>query len=248
MRKIVLVASERREFDGILRHLGSGEAVESPLRYARRIRGGEIEWLLCADGQGAKAAQRACSWVPQTDDLFAMGSVGYCGGTKPHWRVGDVLLAAEVIDSLSKESFSCWVPDLNGQNLPPAKILTVNRVIRQAAEKRKFGESDVDAVEMEAASVARAARAMGVSFFALKAVSDTCLEDLVFDFDRARRGDGSIRVGSVVAQALSRPWDRIPRLGSLARAAKQASESLGVALAALLPSGVELETVHHGNS
>lgn len=247
MKRIALIASQKGEFTGIHRHFGAGEVLSSPVRYARRVNAGDVEWLLLADGQGIRAAERACSAIPQSGSLFAIGSVGYCGGTLPHWKRGDVLLGSEVADRGSGERFPCWMPERNGAP-PSGRILTVERVIGAASEKRGFGESGVDAVEMEASAVARFALQNGLRFFALKAVSDVAEEDLEIDFNRAAREDGSVDAGSILMQALHRPWRRLPRLMRLASAAKLSAENLGVALATLFPGSGENRRGAHGNS
>lgn len=248
MKRIALVASQKGEFAGFLRRFGPGEALESPLRYARRICADGIEWLLYADGQGVRSAERACAAIPECETLFALGSIGYCGGARPHWKRGDVLLASEVQDSRSGERFACWMPSEGDGGPPVGRILTVERVIGEALEKCRLGEGGVDAVEMEASAVARFAQERGLRFFSLKAVSDPCDEDLAIDFHRATREDGSMRVGLILAQALHRPWHRLPRLSRLASAAKLSSENLGAALAALFPANVENGRGGHGNS
>lgn len=247
MKRIALVASRKSEFTGFHRRFGAGEALPCPVRYARRVNARDVEWLLLADGQGMRAAERACAAIPQPEGLFALGSAGYCGGTQPRWKRGDVLLGSEVEDRSSGERFPCWMPERNGAP-PSGRILTVERVIGAASEKRGFGESGVDAVEMEAAAVARFALQNGLRFFALKAVSDISGEDLEIDFNRATREDGSVHAGSILMQALYRPWHRLPRLIQLASAAKLSSENLGVALATLFPVNGENRRGAHGNS
>lgn len=248
MKRIALIASQRSEFAGIHRHFGAGEAMPGFLRYARRIQGAGVEWLLLADGQGASAAERACAAIPEPDRLFALGSIGYCGGTQPRWRRGDVMLASEVADWRSGERFPCWMPPDADGIAPAGRILTVERVIGAAEEKRGFGETGVDAVEMEASAVARFASAEGLRFFSLKSVSDLCDEDLEIDFNRATREDGSVRIASILSQALYRPWSRLPHLARLAGAAKLSSENLGNALAALFPANGDNGRDAHGDS
>jgi nucleoside phosphorylase len=246
MKRVALVASEKREFDGVLRRFGPGTAAELPVAYSRRLVAGEAEWLLVADGQGAKAAVRACAAIPEWERLDAVGSIGFAGGLRPEWQLGDVVWGAEVRDRVSGEVFSCWIPE--GVSARAGCVLSAERVIRHAAEKQRLGAEGADVVEMEAAAVARAwrERAPGRArprFFVVKAVSDTCDEDLVFDFDRARRPNGSIRAASVLAQALHRPLVRLPQLSKLARAARLASDQLGAALAAVF-STVRGEGAH----
>lgn len=235
MRRIAVIASDRQELGGVLKRAGEGEPLHLPVRFSRRVvaeapETEPTEWLLVADGIGAAAADRACAAIPDPDALDAVVSVGYCGATREGWKVGDVLAGRKVTHEATGEEFPCTIPAAGDAPLPEGVILSVDRVIRFAEEKQRIGERGVDAVEMEAAAVARFARRRGLPFLALKAVSDTCHEDLPIDFDRARRADGSVRIGSILAQTLSRPWTRIPSLSRLARSARLASASLGEAI------------------
>ena len=243
MKRIALVASEKREFDGLRRRLGGGAAAGLPVKFSWRLREGDTEWLLLADGQGVKAAARACAAISSWKTLHAVGSIGYAGGLRPAWRVGAVLWGSEVQDRLTGEVFPCWIPQRVPEGVPEAstgpsgRVLTAERVIRHAAEKQRLGAEGADIVEMEAAAVARAVQELGeggtvTRFFVVKAITDSCDEDLAFDFDRARRLDGSIRAGSVLVQAFHQPLVRLPQLGKLARAARLASDNLGAALVA----------------
>lgn len=235
MPRVAVIASHRREFDGILRRASAGRKLPLSLAFARAVTWsapgkGDTEWLLLAEGIGAAAATRACAAIADPSTLDAIWSIGYCGATHPRWQQGDVLAATNVKHAASGETFPCALPVSPGRTVSPAFILSVDHIVRFATEKHLIGEGGVDAVEMEAAAVARFARRHGLPFVALKAVSDTCEEDLPVDFNRARRADGEIRVPSVLAQALSRPWSGIPGLRNLARASRIASESLGEAM------------------
>ncbi len=235
MPRVAVIASHRREFDGILRRAGTGRALPLSLGFARSLSWpvpgrGEVEWLLLADGIGAVAATRACSAVPEPGALDAILSIGYCGATNPRWQCGDVLAARRVKQASSGEDFLCILPASSGCDMAPAMVLSVDHIVRFATEKHQIGQDGVDAIEMEAAAVARFARNHQLPFAAIKSVSDTCEEDLPIDFDRARRADGGIRVQSILAQALSRPWTRLPRLRNLARASRLASDTLGEAM------------------
>lgn len=235
MRQVAVIASDRREFDGIRSRAGAGTALDLPLRFARSLRWhtpawGDTEWLLLADGIGAASAQRACAAIPNPSQLHAILSIGYCGATLPRWKAGDLLVASKVTHAASGEDFSCIIPNLVSSPLPTGVILSVDRVVRLASEKHQIGAQGVDALEMEAAAVARFARQCGLPFLAVKAVSDTCDEDLPIDFEIARRGDGSVRIGSLLAQTLARPLTCIPGLGKLAKSARLASNTLGDAM------------------
>lgn len=235
MPVVALIASHRREFDGILRRVGSGQVLPLGLHFARAFHRhlsglGETRWLLLADGIGAAAATRACAAIPQPATLDAIFSVGHCGATRPAWRHGDVLTASQLTHDASGETFPCIPATSSTRPVSPAALLTVDHIVRFAAEKHHIGVRGFDAVEMEAAAVARFARQHRIPFLVLKSVSDTCEEDLPIDLERARRPGGGLRIHSVLAQALSRPWTGIPGLRRLAHAAHLASDSLGEAI------------------
>jgi nucleoside phosphorylase len=233
MRRIVAIASEEREFHGLLRMAERNEPVLSKLRFARRIvlNGNDsepCEWLLLADGMGMRAATRACAEIQQPESLTAIVSIGYCGATNDRWKTGDVLAATEVRRASTAERYPCVVPTLRDDAQPPQGVLlTVDRIVRFAADKHRIGEDGVDAVEMEAAAVARFANENGVPFAALKAVSDTVHEDMPVNFSKAQRPDGTLRMTSVLAQAVARPLTSLPALRRLEKAARLCSQRLG---------------------
>ena len=112
MRRVAVVASQRREFDGILRRAGAGRAVASPLRFARTLTWetptlGAAEWLLLADGMGAGAASRACASIADPGSLDAVLSIGYCGATQPQWKRGDLLAASLLRHGPTGAEFAC---------------------------------------------------------------------------------------------------------------------------------------------
>ncbi len=234
-QRVAMIASHRREFDGILRRAGAGRPLALPLAFARSIHWhspgrGPTEWLLLAAGVGAEAATRACAVIPDPSKLDAIWSIGYCGATQPYLRIGDLVAASEVWQASSGKRFACLLPSATARQIVSGVVLTVDHIVRFAAEKHQIGEAGVDAVEMEAAAVAQFAAYHGVPFLALKAVSDTSEEDMPIDFNRARLANGAISTQSILAQALTRPWSTLPGLRHLAQSARSASESLGEAM------------------
>jgi hypothetical protein len=67
---------------------------------------------------------------------------------------------------------------------------------------------------MEAFEVAAQAEKLGVPFFCVRVVSDDAETELGFDFDRARRPDGTVSGAAVVAQAGLSParWRKLLEL------------------------------------
>jgi adenosylhomocysteine nucleosidase len=105
-------------------------------------------------------------------------------------------------------------------------VISLDRVVRTADEKRRLHARGFLAVEMEAAAVAERAARWGVPFYCLRAVTDTAQQDLMIDLNAARDDQGQIRDGRVVVEALRRPWS-LPELFILWRRSHVAAESIG---------------------
>ena len=112
-------------------------------------------------------------------------SIGWAGATSPHVRAGDILHIDIVIDAKTGERFftdkskalaldeadKAYVQQ--EQPYQPPQILVTVAQPAGAIEKKRLGVSYYAlAVDMEAAAVARLARARGLPFSAIKAVSD----------------------------------------------------------------------------
>ena len=118
-------------------------------------------------GVGPAAARQAAEAVTRRDPPTGLVFAGFCGALRPGLAVGDVVVAAEVVDEAGG-FFACT--DV-GQGR--TRLLTADRLIGDPAEKQALGWRHVaDAVDMESAAVAAVCRARGVPFLAVRAVSD----------------------------------------------------------------------------
>jgi len=206
-RTWLLVAAEKREFDGILQRFGASSNWDWPAEFAREARFGGDRFLLAANGPGPRLAARALEKRIAVDGII---STGFCGALDSALRVGDIVLG---------RSESC-----------PAgvEILSMDRVITTAKERRELRESTgAAAVEMESAAVARKAAEWGVPFRCIRAVSDSAAEDLPLDFNLYRDEEGRFSRRRIALAALARPFTRVPALLRLDRNTKIAARSLG---------------------
>ena len=139
-------------------------------------------------------------------------SVGLAGACDPVLEPGDIVRAEGVIDVRSGERF--------GVNTSGA-VLVTSPTLASVGEKRRLRESyGAEAVDMEAATVARLARAHSLEFRAIKAISDGAdfeLEDLA----RFATADGQFREGAFALHAAIRPslWPRVFALSQNSRRA-----------------------------
>jgi adenosylhomocysteine nucleosidase len=162
------------------------------------------------------AAQAAMAIKPVTTLL----SVGLAGACDPSLRIGDIVHAGTVVDTQSGERYS---------NSQFKQILVSTPAIASIKEKRRLHESyRANAVDMEAATVARIAQAHDLQFQAIKAISD----DANFEIQELARfatQDGQFREAAFAAYSLAQPplWSK---LFHLAVNSKRAIQSLTVEL------------------
>jgi nucleoside phosphorylase len=216
--RILLVASDRMEFRGMLRHLGALRPVESAVDWARAGRLGEADVLLVANGVGSRRAAAAVDAALERFPAEAVISTGFCGA------LDEKLAAADV------------VVDVNGRpdgifpragNVAFGPICSVDHVVRTAAEKRQLRAQGALAVEMEAAGVAARAEARALPFYCVRAVTDLAGETLANDFNAALRADGHFDTMRILGQAFRHPGARLPELLRLRGRCTRAARSLG---------------------
>jgi adenosylhomocysteine nucleosidase len=163
--------------------------------------------IACA-GMGAARAALAVQAAVDAMPVTALISVGLAGACDPKLRVGDIVRAGVVIDSRSGERFG-------NSNSELEQVLVTTDVIASVREKARlhtlFGAA---AVDMEAAAVARLARAHSLGFKAIKAISDEA-DFEVEGLSRFSTADGQFREGAFALHAALRPalWGKVIALG-----------------------------------
>jgi len=154
------------------------------------------EVLVCG-GIGAQAARRATEAVIALYQPERVLSVGFAGALDSSWKVGTILMPAQVIDA----------QDGSHVDGGPGKYVLVSvAAVASVEQKKKLAKAyGAQAVDMEAAAVARGAQARGVGFSAVKVISD----DMDFELPSMEKfiaGDGQFRTGKFVAFVAIRPW------------------------------------------
>lgn len=168
--------------------------------------------------------------------------VGFAGGLVDGLTPGTLVIGDSVTDSsdtvLTADSRllaiaeSVRLPELAAMR---GTIYTDNKVLTQSMEKRALAQSrDVIAVDMETFAAAQVAQKAGVSWLAIRAVTDGAADDLPFDFNAMMDADGNVSKGRVIASALTHPWT-IPALIRLGTRSSLAAKNLARFLEAYLP-------------
>ncbi len=158
--------------------------------------------------------------------------VGVAGGLSPALTVGDVVAARTVRDETGvAPDPRFWFADdpSTGPRVAMGTLITSRRVATTSSEKtalwREHGAPVPATVDLETASLARVAHEAGVSYMALRAVSDPVGETLPLDFNEFADETGHVRQGAVARHALRYPR-LIPTLRRLGRRVGRCAERL----------------------
>ena len=197
--------------------------------YTGRI--GSREAVATCAGMGAASAMRACesllSAAPPDKPIDTLVSIGWAGSLSCGLKPPDVCAVREVVDAATGERFAA--ASGSGQ-----RLITLDHVA-DPPEKRLLAETWQSVlVDMEAAAVARFARAHNLGFLCFKAVTDGP-SDRLPNFNRFTGPDGRLRLPALVVHALAHPqtWGPLRRLGKNSRlAAIELSQFLSRSLAA----------------
>jgi adenosylhomocysteine nucleosidase len=185
----------------------------------RTIYLGDKAVVACA-GMGPSRVALAVTAARALLPLTELISVGLAGACDPALRVGDVVRAGVVIDRNTGERFLDERYDT---------VLVSTSAILSVAEKERLRVAyDAAAVDMEAATVARLARAHGLTFRAIKAISDAA-EFNMGGLSGFATEDGQFREGAFALHAAVRPWmwGRLMRLAkNSGRAVKALNEAV----------------------
>ena len=219
-----MIAAEKMEFDGLLRRASESRPAPHRVRFAAEATLQNLTLLLLANGAGPGRVAECRAEGP----FDAIVSTGFCGGTNPRLRVGDIAAATEVRTPV--RSFAASLP-AGPSAAMTGPVVSQDRVATSAEEKQRLGATGAIAVEMEAAAVAAYAEESRTPFYCIRVVSDTSEEEMPLDFNEYRTEDGDFDRKAIALAAMRHPFTRIPALRQLQRNCQIASESLGAFLA-----------------
>jgi adenosylhomocysteine nucleosidase len=167
----VFIAALRREIASVVHGWRADETLP-----ARNI---HLYWndhaIVACAGMGANRARLAVEAALSLGPASELISVGWAGSCYPGMRVGDVMRPTIVVDSKTGERFftADLERDMAEKKSIDHQILVTVPVPAGAKEKEYLNLSYYAfAVDMEAAAVARIARAHEIPFNAIKAISD----------------------------------------------------------------------------
>jgi nucleoside phosphorylase len=234
MIRIAIIAAMEREVGPLIRSW-KVRTIEHGGRRYRLFENGEAA-LVCG-GIGAEAARRATEAVIREVGSVRVISAGFAGALDGSLQVGDILEPRTVINVADGVRTDVG----SGEG-----ILVTSATVAGKEQKARFSKAyGAGAVDMEAGAVAEGARARGVEFGVLKAISD------VADFtlpamDQFVASDGSFRSSRFAWHVALRPWLWGTTI-ALARNSSKASTALCGALANYLADYARREA-HNGQA
>lgn len=167
-------------------------------------------------GMGAEAARRATEAVIMLYRPSMVQSVGFAGALDKGLRIGQILEPRYVIDA----SDGSRVDTGSGVGT----VVSFRSVASPGQKARLATAYGAQAVDMEAAAVARGTEAHGLRFAAVKVISDD--QGLPMpDMERFTDRDGRLREWALAAHAALRPWLWFSVI-SLGRNSSKASHAL----------------------
>lgn len=196
LREIGVVAALEREMRPLIR--GYKRVERSHERRTFIFYEGDGLAAVCG-GIGVEAARRASEALVALYQPRLIVSAGFAGALDDSLHIGDVFCPALLIDASDGSRMEA------GGN---TGALVTFAALARAQQKAKLAKAyQAQAVDMEAATVARAARRHGITFCVVKAVSD----EAGFEVPGLERfvvpGEGSgLRLLSFVTYVLLRPW------------------------------------------
>ncbi|PYV48261.1 MAG: hypothetical protein DMG92_14160 [Acidobacteria bacterium] len=176
-------------------------------------------------GIGSDYARRGAEAIIARYSPELLISAGIAGALVPELRVGDTVFPTVVIDARDASRHETSIRDPALSNSPLARtVLVSSPEVAGAAQKRQLAKSyGAHLVDMEGASVARAAQVHNLPFLAVKGISDDVNFE-IFELNRFIR-DGKFATKVFVFYLLPRPWLWLKMI-RLARNTQLASENL----------------------
>jgi adenosylhomocysteine nucleosidase len=191
---------------------------------------------LVVTGPGRAAARRGAELLLAGHRPRWIVSAGFAGGLDPGLRRDDLVLATEVVDlEGGRFAIDLSVPEAaQGQRLSSGRLLTVDAIIRTAAEKaelrRRFG---ADVVDMETSAVAALCGERAVRFLSVRAISDEAGTDLPPEILSVLGRTGSYRLGAALGALWRRP-SSLKELWALREHALSAADRLAQVVPGIL--------------
>jgi adenosylhomocysteine nucleosidase len=222
---VLLVAAEAIEFSGLLCCLKRAVRLQWPVDYSRSGELNGRRLLLVANGPGAKLAGEAFDTACAKERIEKVVSTGFCGALDPTLEPGDVFVATQVQSAEGEASYPALLP-VTSRRYRTGALISGDRVVQTADEKKILNASGASVVDMEAGAVARRAAERGAALYCVRAITDAANEGFVLDFNAMRDLDGRFSRLRMMRAACRRPAVALELL-RIRRRCRRAAHALG---------------------
>jgi adenosylhomocysteine nucleosidase len=222
MRKIAIVAAIERELWPLIKSWPTTKLVYEGREFT--LYESDYAVAVCG-GIGAESARRAAEAIIVRYSPELLISAGVAGALVPELHVADTVFPATVVDARDGSRHETSIRDAAMGNSPLARTVLVSfPAVAGSVQKRQLAKSyGAHVVDMEGASVARAAQIHNLPFLAVKAISD----DANFELAEVNRfiRNGRFETKLFVLFLIPRPWLWLKMI-RLARNTQLASHNL----------------------
>ena len=221
--RLIFLAAVEREIAGLVRGWQRVSAERGVACWVSE------DAVVACGGMGAGRAALAVAEALRQGPARRLISVGWAGACRAGMRAGEIVEADVVIDARTGERF---FPDMRREYGLRGAVVTVARPAGRQEKVRLAASYNAAAVEMEAAAVARAARARELPFGAIKAISDD-VEFEMPDVGAFVDEEGRVREAAFGLHVALRPrlWRPVMEM---ARGSRLAAERLWAAMSACM--------------
>lgn len=191
--------------------------------------------VVLLSGPGVSAAREGTEILLAGHRPRCLISAGFAGALDRSLARNHLVLPHEVVDLNGQHiAIDAKLPPIPGVERSTGRLMTVDRVIVQAAEKAGLRQDHgADLIDMESFAVANLARERSLPFIPIRIVSDDANHDLPPEVARLLTHSGSYRVG-VAMSALWRRPSAIKDFWNLHAQAMEAADRLSAGIQRVL--------------
>ncbi len=225
-KRIAIIGAIKDEIAGIKKEMRITNNLRWPTGNAFAGTWRDVPIVLVRSGMGCDRARRALAEIAGKYTLKRIISIGYAGALDPSLKVGDVVVADQVVYYETLKSYS-----LDGELLGTmpevarGTLLTVDQVVATPPEKKALREKySAVAVDMETFALAEETQARNLPFASVRAITDTADQELI-DCSHLVEADGEVSKLKAGWHVLTHPGD-LKGMIDLGKHAKTATASL----------------------
>ena len=225
-RHIAIIGAIKDEIAGIKNQMRITDTLRWPTGNAFAGTWRDVPIVLVRSGMGCVRARRALAEVAETFNLKQVISIGYAGALDPSLKVGDLVVADQVVYYETLKSYS--LDEKHFSTMPKAHrgtLLTVDQVVATPPEKKALREKySAVALDMETFALAEEAKSRNIPIRSYRAITDTADQELI-DCGHLVAEDGEVSKLKAGWHVLTHPGD-LKSMIDLGKHAKTATARL----------------------